>query len=59
MEEKFSFAKEPLKMFINGEWLASNDGRTFPVINPNTNEKVAEIFEAGSLEIEKPRPCCP
>jgi len=53
MEEKFSFAKEPLKMFINGEWLASNDGRTFPVINPNTNEKVAEIFEAGALEIEK------
>ncbi|MGB9834991.1 MAG: aldehyde dehydrogenase family protein, partial [bacterium] len=53
MEEKLSLIKEPLKMFIDGEWVTPEEEKTFPVFDPNTNNKIGEIFEAGKAEIEK------
>lgn len=53
MEEKLSLTREPLKMFIDGEWITPKEGGTFPIFDPNTNEKIGEIFEAGSAEVER------
>ncbi|MEM3449474.1 MAG: aldehyde dehydrogenase family protein [Nitrososphaerota archaeon] len=53
MEEKRFLIREPLRMFINGEWVTPQGEKTFPVIDPNTNEKIGEIFEAGGDEVEK------
>jgi acyl-CoA reductase-like NAD-dependent aldehyde dehydrogenase len=43
----------PYKMLIGNEWVASASGKTFPVLNPSTNEQIAEVYEAGEPEIER------
>ena len=37
------------QMFINGEWVNSQDGQTRDVINPATGEVIASVQE-GSAE---------
>ncbi|KAJ5746702.1 hypothetical protein N7520_011884 [Penicillium odoratum] len=34
------------RLFINGKFVNSSDGGTFPLISPTTNEKFAEVSEA-------------
>lgn len=43
----------PYKMLIGNEWVASASGKTFPAINPSTNEQIAEVYEAGEPEINR------
>src|SRR3990172_8703058 len=38
------------RMLIGGEWLPAEGGRTFPVINPATGERLAEVPYAGAAE---------
>jgi succinate-semialdehyde dehydrogenase/glutarate-semialdehyde dehydrogenase len=40
----------PLGVFINNEWHAASDGRTFAVDNPATGETLALIPDAGATE---------
>jgi lactaldehyde dehydrogenase/glycolaldehyde dehydrogenase len=40
------------RLFIGGAWTHAADGRTMPVINPATEEIVAEVAEAGHAEVE-------
>ena len=39
-------------MFINNEWVASKSGKKIPVINPATEEKIAEVDEAQKEDVE-------
>lgn len=41
------------KAYINGEWVAGDDGSTFAVTNPATGEVVAEVSSCGSDETRR------
>src|SRR5512146_481628 len=43
----------PGKLLINGEWLASSSGKTFPTINPATGEVLTEVAEAGAFDVDR------
>lgn len=36
--------------YINGEWVSSDDKRTFPVLNPFNDELIAEVADLGRKE---------
>jgi aldehyde dehydrogenase (NAD+) len=40
------------KLFINGEWRNPAHGRTFPTINPATEEVLTEVAEAGAEDVD-------
>jgi acyl-CoA reductase-like NAD-dependent aldehyde dehydrogenase len=40
-------------MFINGELVEAESGKTFPVINPATGEQFATIALGGQKEVDK------
>ncbi|KAI5457553.1 aldehyde dehydrogenase domain-containing protein [Mariannaea sp. PMI_226] len=40
------------KLFINGEWVVGKAGKTFPVFNPATEEKVTDVCEADADDVE-------
>ena len=52
-EEKCPLRKEPYRMFIDGAWVTSKSGQTFPVVNPNNNKVIAHIAQAGTQEVEE------
>ena len=39
------------QMFINGEWVASKSGKTFPVYDPSTEEVIAQVPEASAEDV--------
>jgi succinate-semialdehyde dehydrogenase/glutarate-semialdehyde dehydrogenase len=39
--------------FINGKWVKSNSGKTFPINNPATNEIIAQVVNLDATEAEK------
>jgi len=41
------------QLFINNEWVNSASGKTFPVINPSTEEVAVQIQEADKLDADK------
>jgi betaine-aldehyde dehydrogenase len=41
------------RMFINGEWAESDSGKYFPVIDPSTEEIIAQVPEAGEKEVNR------
>lgn len=45
--------KEPYKMYINGEFVASESGETFAINNPATNEVFASAYKGGAADAEK------
>ncbi len=44
---------ENLLHFINGEFVASIDGKTFANVNPATGEQISTVAEGGRAEIDK------
>lgn len=42
-----------VKNFINGEYVTSTLGKTFPLYNPATNDQIAIIHEAGKAEVDQ------
>jgi aldehyde dehydrogenase (NAD+) len=46
-----SFLNEKLGLYINGEFVPSRSGQTFDVLNPATEEKIAEVYEAGEEDV--------
>ena len=48
MTEVKSLFKE--KCYLNGQWRDASDGRTFEVINPATNERIASVPYMGRIE---------
>src|SRR6266850_109510 len=43
----------PTKLLINGKWVDSASGRTFPTINPSTGEVITEVAEADAADVDK------
>src|SRR5262247_3719078 len=41
------------RMFINGEWTASNSGQTFPVYDPSTEQIIAEVPDGNATDIDR------
>jgi aldehyde dehydrogenase (NAD+) len=41
------------KLLINNEWVNSTSGKTYPVINPATGEKIVDIQLSGPEDVEK------
>ncbi|XP_053558477.1 aldehyde dehydrogenase 1A1 [Bombina bombina] len=41
------------KIFINNEWHTSCSGKTFPVYNPATGEKICEVQEGDKADVDK------
>jgi betaine-aldehyde dehydrogenase len=39
------------QMFINGEWVASQSAKTFPVYDPSTEEVIAQVPDATSADV--------
>lgn len=41
------------KAFIHGQWVSSKDGKTFPVLNPSTGRRIAEVSDCGVADAEE------
>lgn len=41
------------QIFINNEWHQSESGRTFPVYNPTTGDKICDVQEADKADVDK------
>jgi 1-pyrroline dehydrogenase len=41
------------RMFINGEWADASTSETMPVINPATEEKIAEVPKGTEADVDK------
>lgn len=41
------------RMFINGEWADAADGQTAAVINPATEEQIAEVPLGGEADVDR------
>ena len=39
--------------FINGKWVKSSSGKTFPINNPATNEIIAQVTNLDATDAEK------
>jgi acyl-CoA reductase-like NAD-dependent aldehyde dehydrogenase len=42
-----------LQLFINGQFVDASSGKTFPVIDPRSEEVLCSIAEAGSEDVDK------
>ena len=41
------------RMFINGDWSDAADGETTPVINPATEETIADVPKGTEADIDR------
>jgi phenylacetaldehyde dehydrogenase len=48
-----SFLSSPKNMLIDGKWVASASGKTFPVYEPSTGDVVAQVAEGDKEDIER------
>ena len=47
------FIEKPRPMLINGQWVNSISGKTFPTYNPSTSEVLAQVAEGDREDIEQ------
>jgi phenylacetaldehyde dehydrogenase len=47
------FIDKPRKMLINGQWVNSISGKTFPTYNPATGEVLAQVAEGDREDVEQ------
>ncbi|HWK42077.1 MAG TPA: aldehyde dehydrogenase family protein, partial [Croceibacterium sp.] len=45
--------QHPDKLFIGGEWVAPLSGRQLEIVNPNSEEVVARVAEAGNEDMDR------
>jgi aldehyde dehydrogenase (NAD+) len=41
------------QLFINGKWMASVSGKTFPTLNPATGEVICQVAEGDKADIDR------
>jgi betaine-aldehyde dehydrogenase len=41
------------QMYVNGEWIASSTGKTFPVYDPSTEEIIAEVPDSDAKDVDR------
>jgi len=42
-----------IQAYIRGQWVSADDQSTFAVMNPATNEVIAEVANAGAKEVNR------
>ncbi len=47
------FIASPKKLLIDGEWVAAQSGKTFPVIDPATGIEVGAVAEGDAADVDK------
>lgn len=45
--------RHPDKLFIGGQWVDATSGRTIEIVNPNSEEVVARVAEAGKDDMDR------
>jgi acyl-CoA reductase-like NAD-dependent aldehyde dehydrogenase len=45
--------RHPDKLYIGGEWVAATSGRQIEIVNPNSEEVVARVAEAGPDDMDR------
>jgi betaine-aldehyde dehydrogenase len=40
------------QMLVNGEWVTSNSGKTFPVYDPSTEDVIAEVPDCNAKDVD-------
>jgi len=48
-----SATTQKYQMYVNGEWIASNTGKTFPVYDPSTEEAIAEVPDSNASDVNR------
>jgi aldehyde dehydrogenase (NAD+) len=43
----------PTKLLINGKWVDSTSGKTFPTVNPSTGEVITQVAESDAPDVDK------
>jgi aldehyde dehydrogenase (NAD+) len=43
----------PTKLLINGKWVDSNSGKTFPTVNPSTGDVITQVAESDAADVDK------
>jgi aldehyde dehydrogenase (NAD+) len=43
----------PTKLLINGKWVDSASGKTFPTVNPSTGEVITQVSESDAADVDK------
>src|SRR6201984_1716141 len=46
------FLEKPRKMLIDGKWVNSISGKTFPTYNPATGEVLAQVAEGDKADVD-------
>jgi betaine-aldehyde dehydrogenase len=41
------------QMYLNGEWVESKSGKTFPVYDPSTEEVIAQVPDANAEDVDR------
>src|SRR5438309_10507989 len=41
------------QMYVNGEWVESKSGKTFPVYDPSTEEVIAQVPDANAEDVNR------
>jgi betaine-aldehyde dehydrogenase len=41
------------KNFVNGEWVSSSSGETFPVYDPSTEEVIAQVSSSNAADVDR------
>ena len=47
------FLSQPRQMLIDGQWVDSASGKTFPVYDPSTGETIADVAEGDAEDINR------
>jgi aldehyde dehydrogenase (NAD+) len=50
---KIDLSKIQTKLLINNKWVDSVSGKTLPVYNPTTGEKIIDVQKAGKEDVDK------
>jgi len=48
-----AFLRRPPQLLIGGEWVASQSGKTIPVIDPATGRTIAAVADADKADVDK------
>ena len=52
MESNMFSAQGAYQLYIDGQWVGNNSGKTFPVYDPSTEEVLADVVEASAVEVD-------
>ena len=52
MASSMKSADGTYQLYIDGAWVSNESGKTFPVIDPSTEETMALVVEAGPGEVD-------